>query len=54
MPEAEARKRTYRIAILGPQTARCEKCTADCSQTIGEWAIDGWCVKCRQQKVAGR
>lgn len=46
--------RTLRVGVLGPQTARCESCTADCSATIGEWAITGLCVKCSQQKGAGR
>lgn len=59
MPPSEARKRTYRLAILGPSTARCEKCLADCTSTVGEWSVTGLCPTCsttkgKQQGVAGR
>ena len=55
-PPNAAKQRGYRLAILGPATARCENCAADCTTSIGEWAVDGLCRDCAraaQQKVAG-
>lgn len=49
------RSRAIRLGIF--HRAHCQKCTADCTATVGEWVIDGLCVDCRrkaQQKVAGR
>ena len=59
MPAPEARKRSYRVAILGPSTAHCEKCLADCSDMIDTWTVLGLCEGCyqrkvRQEKVSGR
>ena len=54
-----AKTRSLRLGVLGPSTARCEKCLADCSGSVGEWAVTGLCpahteIKAKQQRVAGR
>ena len=46
MPPTEQRKRSYRVAILGDSTARCEKCLTDCSEAIDGWVLSGLCGDC--------
>jgi hypothetical protein len=49
------RSRAIRLGIL--HRANCEKCTADCTATVGEWVTDGLCQDCRkkaQERISGR
>ncbi len=43
--ETPGRRKT-RLSVLGPNTARCSKCLADCTATVGEWVLSGLCPKC--------
>lgn len=44
------KQRRLRIDVLGDKTARCERCLADCRDSVGLWVIDGKCDKCRREK----
>ncbi len=48
MKETPGRRKT-RLSVLGMRTARCSKCLADCTATVGEWVLSGLCPKCEKK-----
>lgn len=48
MKQETPKQRRLRYEVLGDKTARCEKCLADCRNSVGLWVIDGKCEKCRR------